>query len=57
MNKKLTVVMSGVATQDLLDALQEVQSMVSDGYTTGFNMNETSRFNFEVIEDDQAADQ
>ena len=57
MNKKLTVVMSGVATQDLSDDLQEVQSMVSNGYTTGFNMNETSRYDFEVIEDDQAADQ
>lgn len=54
---KMTVDIRGIELQDLIDGLQEVQSMVSNGYTTGFNMNETSRFNFEVIEDDQATDQ
>jgi hypothetical protein len=48
---KLDVVVHGLETQDLAEALKAVLEMVANGYTNGFNMNQTSRFNFEVTEE------
>lgn len=45
---KLTITISGNETGDLELALEEVQRLVSEGFTSGFDSNETGDFRFEL---------
>lgn len=45
---ELKVEITGATTSDLELALEEVQSLITNGNTSGFNSNETGRFRFDV---------
>lgn len=46
----LTVKIKGKSTEDLLTALEEVRKLIEEGYTSGFNGNESGKFIFDTVE-------
>lgn len=51
MKLKLTINIQGETKEDLVLALEEVCKWVNEDYTSGFNRNETGRYNFKVEEE------
>ncbi len=51
MIKRLTVTIEGVDDGDIEMALGEVKRLVGEGYTSGFNDNETGAYNFGIVEE------
>jgi hypothetical protein len=47
----LVINAKGESTEDLLIALEEVIRLVEEDYTSGFNSNTCSSFNFDINED------
>ena len=46
--KKMTLVIEGVETFDLEFGMNEALKLVSEGYTSGFDKNETGSYNFSI---------
>jgi len=48
--KKLVIEIKGDCTDSLCNAIREVERVVSEGYTSGFNSNETDCYHFDISE-------
>jgi hypothetical protein len=48
MAMKLTSTIEGQTTSDLEVALEEVHRLIAEGNTSGFNRNDTGRFEFSI---------
>ena len=48
--KRLTITIEGIETGDLELSMEEVQRLITEGCTSGFNHNETASFNFDIDE-------
>lgn len=48
--KKLVIEIEGDCTDSLCNAIREVERVVGEGYTSGFNGNETDRYRFDISE-------
>lgn len=51
MNLELSVEVKGRRTPDIVDALSEVKRLVNEGFTSGFDENESSWFTFHITEE------
>lgn len=48
LRKTITIKLGGETDEDLDDAFQEVSRLLKDGFRSGFDANDFSRFSFEV---------
>ena len=53
MKLELTIQIEGETESDLEYALEEVTRLVREGYSHGFNSNDTGSFNFDIAEPPQ----
>lgn len=54
---QLKVEITGATTSDLELALEEVQSLITNGNPSGINSNETGRFRFDVSGEEADVDE
>lgn len=54
---ELKVEITGATTSDLVLALEEVQSLITNGNTSGINRNESGRFQFAVSGEEAEVDE
>jgi hypothetical protein len=54
---KCTIEITGLTEEDLIDAINEVRSKVGEGYTSGFDENDSGSYVFNLTTDDSAVEQ
>lgn len=54
---KLEIEITGNTTSDLEIALDEVRKQVSEGFTKGFNRNDTGRYHFDVTGEEEETEE
>ena len=52
LNKTITITLSGEDESDIELAFEEVVRVINEGYTNGFNENETGSYKFETTEEE-----